>query len=186
MNYTFACWSNLQKASTSIYPKEISGLLLIYVVYYLKIGGFNTASLEITLAGCLATLAATILQQLLTPDIINTHRHSDNYESHIHTLTSKKWISLHFTCRDLEKNRATAKEADSIGYEFDDNFSYSIKDLKTTLGDSGLVSFSTRLIYLRADTSKPYLRLLVLIIGFFGIIMMFWQPIRMMFSIYYP
>jgi hypothetical protein len=184
MNSEFTTWNSLRKASAAIYPKAALGLILIYIVFYLKMGGINTAPLEITLAGCLLTIFAVVLQQIFSPYLIVKYYSVFEYESHLHKQVEDKWLSLQYCCLSIENHPPTIREADRLGYRFDEAFSYSHLDLKATLGESGLLSFVARLAYLRANIEKPILRFTIVFLGLIGLLTMYWRPIQMIWSIY--
>lgn len=178
-------WSRLRMAATVIYQKAVIGLALIYIVYYLKKGGFNTASLEITLVGCLLALVTTMVIRLCCPEVIAKFSTDDEYEEYVQSKIERKQISSAFWISKLEKEPAKPSEVLKLGYEFDKNSDLTTDNIKLCLGEIGANSFAAKLIYLRNNDSLPLVRWLIAIVGMLSIIMMYHRAIEILLEIYF-
>lgn len=180
----FATWSTLQRAANAIFPKASVGLVLVYVVFYLKRKGFDTAPLEVTLAGCLLLLTSVAVIYSLTPRLVSRHVDEYQYESYIqHQVTNAYVTPLNFIAQ-ISNRLPTKEEATTLGYVFDDTFGYSLKDLQASLGEFGVVTFVARLLFLRQDNSLFAFRVILLILGGVGLLLMYWRPLSMLAEIY--
>jgi len=172
-------------AATAIYPKAVLGLVLIYIVYYLRKGGFNTGPLELTLLGCLLALITTVAIHLFCPAVIAKFFTDDEYEEYIQSKIERKQISTTFWITKLNKSPATLPEASKLGYEFDENMDITAANIKLCLGDTGATSFAAKLIYLRKNDSLPVVRWLIAIVGGISMVMMYHRAIEILVEIYF-
>lgn len=181
----FVSWTLLQRSANAIFPKASLGLVLIYVVFYLKRGGFETAPLEITLAGSLLLLISVAGINAAIPRLVARFTDEYQYETYLQTLVEKSYLSIAHCAGPLDESCATKSEAKQIDYRFDENFGYSVGDLKASLGELGLVTFIARITFLRSNFARPILRWILFSGVALGIIMMYSRPLSMIYEIYF-
>lgn len=178
-------WTLLQRSANAIFPKASLGLVLIYVVFYLKRGGFETAPLEITLAGSLLLLVSIAGINGAIPRLVSRFMDEYQYESYLQTLVEKSYLSIAHCAAPLYQIRPTAAEVQEIDYSFDKDFAYSVDDLRASLGDLGLVTFVARITFLRSNFTRKKLRWTLFLGVAIGIIMMYSRPLLMIYEIYF-
>lgn len=181
----FVSWTLLQRSSNAIFPKASLGLVLIYVVFYLKRGGFETAPLEVTLAGSLLLLISVAGITIAIPRLVSRFTDQYQYEAYLQTLVEKSYLSIAHCAGTLQESPATKAEAKEIDYRFDENFGYSVDDLKASLGELGLVTFIARITFLRNNFSRLILRWILFLGVAVGLLMMYFRPLSMIYDIYF-
>lgn len=177
-------WTLVQKISAPLLKKATLGLILIYVVYYLKVGGFDTAPLEITLAGCLLLMTSLIVGVIFMPMEISRFQDGFAYECYLMGELEKQNIPISYIENIIRINPVGASEAKTLGYVFDEKFGYSTSDLRATLGDSGFSNLVAKVLYARIENSKPLARGVVTLGVVVGVTAMYWRPLGMIYSIY--
>lgn len=184
MHTSIVSWCNLRKASEAIYPKAAIGLALIYIVFYLKKGGFETAPLEITLAGCLIVIFTVVCLRLFVPKLISTYSSSSSYEAFAQRQVKKKFLCPSYFYDQIKELPPTLIEATEMGYRFDGKFDFDIPNLKAALGEFGILTFIARLQFARANASLPNARWFLSCFGVLGLLLMYWRPLTMIWNIY--
>lgn len=184
MQTSVVSWCTLRRASEAIYPKAALGLALIYIVFYLKKGGFETAPLEVTLAGCLLVIGTVILLNLSIPALISTHGTSNEYEVFVQQQVKEKFLCPSYFFDQVKDSQPTLTEASRMGYRFDAQFDFTIPNLKASLGEQSILTFIARLQFLRADTSLAITRWCIAVVGVIGLLLMYWRPLAMIWNIY--
>lgn len=177
-------WSRLRIAAIAIYPKAAIGLALIYVVYYLKKGGFETAPLEVTLLGCLLALVTVATIHILCPEVIAKFSTDNDYEEHVQMKVERKFVNASFWLPELRDEPTNLVETKCLDYKFDEKFELSNENLRLALGDIGVISFAARLRFLRKNHSLAPLRWILALSGISSLFLMYSRPLLMLFSIY--
>lgn len=178
-------WTLLRRTAIALLPKASIGLVLVYVVFYLKVGGFSTAPLEVTLAGSLVLLLSCAAIQAAVPRLISRFDDEYKYEEYLHALVKEDRISLTHCCSPLLQRGSNAGEARELEFEFDQKFGFSLDDLRASLGDTGLVTYVARATFLRTNTSRPAIRSVLAAAILAGLLLMYWKPLYMIYFIYF-
>jgi hypothetical protein len=125
-----------------------------------------------------------LMLQLAIPSVVAKYYSPEDYELHVHKQIHAKHVPFTFYHSHLSELSPKAEDAVHLGYTFNEGFSFSIEDIKSTLGDAGALSFIVRLQFLRADLSRKFLRWSIFLVGLAGLLMMYWRPMAMLMEIY--
>jgi len=181
---TKVTWTFLRRAAVAILPKASIGLALVYLVFYLKRGGFETAPLEITLAGSLLLLLSCAAIHAAVPRLVSRFEDEYKYETYLHKLVADKHLSLAHCCSPFILQASNPTEASELEFTFDSKFGYSLEDLKAALGETGIVTYIARATFLRTNLSRNLLRLSLSAGLLLGLALMYWKPLYMIYYIY--